>query len=60
MFKYLLLLALGVALGYSYGWKDAQVNKKHVAERVLERIGGESRDLVAADADKTMKEVEKR
>ena len=38
MFKYLLILALGVALGYSYGWKDAQVNEKHIAERMLAHL----------------------
>lgn len=60
MFKYLLILALGVAIGYGYGWKDAQVNTRHVAERMLDRIGGESRALVGADVDSQMRAVEKR
>lgn len=60
MFKYLLILALGIAIGYGYGWKDAQVNTRHVAERILDRIGGESRALVGADIDSKMKDVETR
>lgn len=60
MLKYLLILAVGVAIGYGYGWKDAQINTRHVAERVLDRIGGESRELVSADIDKKMKDAEKR
>lgn len=60
MFKYLVLLALGVAIGYGYGWKDAKKHTKHVAERVLERIGGDSRELMSADIDRKMKDAEKR
>jgi len=51
MFKYLLILALGVALGYSYGWKDAQVNEKHIAERMLEGVGGATRERMGNDID---------
>jgi hypothetical protein len=60
MFKYFFILALGVAIGYGYGWKDAQKNTQHIAERILGRIGGESRELVSADIDKKMKDAEKR
>lgn len=51
MFKYLLILALGVALGYSYGWKDAQVNEKHIAERMLDGVGGATRERMGNDID---------
>lgn len=60
MLKYFCILALGVAIGYAYGWKDAQRNTRHVAERVLERIGGESRELVSADVDSEMTDALKR
>ncbi len=43
MFKYFLVLVVGVAIGYGYGWKDAQLHPKHVVERVIERVGGETR-----------------
>ncbi len=51
MYKILLFLTIGVAIGYSYGWKDAQVNEKAVYERVVDRIGGTNRDLVSNDID---------
>ena len=43
MFKYVLNLAIGVAVGYGYGWKDAQKNKKNVVERMVSRVGGKNR-----------------
>jgi len=52
MFKYLFILAIGVAIGYGYGWKDAQENEKNVAERVVDRIGGETRERMGNDVDK--------
>jgi hypothetical protein len=52
MLKYLVILAVGVAMGYGYGWKDAQANTKHVAERVLDRIGGETRERIGNDVDR--------
>lgn len=60
MFKFFCILALGVALGYSYGWKDAQLHDKHIAERALEQVGGESRRLVDGDIDKTMRAADKK
>ncbi len=51
MFKFLLILAVGVAIGYGYGWKDAQKNDKNVAERMVERIGGETRERMGNDVD---------
>jgi hypothetical protein len=60
MFKYFAILALGVAIGYGYGWKDAQVHSEHVAERLVARIGGDNKDNVRADIDGTMRKVEGR
>jgi hypothetical protein len=51
MFKFLLALAFGVAIGYGYGWRDAQAHEKNVAERLVERIGGENREKVGNDID---------
>jgi hypothetical protein len=51
MLKYLVILAVGVAMGYGYGWKDAHANEKNVAERVLDRIGGETRERMGNDVD---------
>lgn len=52
MFKLLFILAIGVAIGYGYGWKDAQQHDKNVAERLVERIGGETRERMGNDVDK--------
>lgn len=51
MHKFLFALVVGVAIGYGYGWKDAKAHERHVAERLLERIGGETRDRMGNDID---------
>lgn len=60
MFKYLFILAIGIAIGYSYGWKDAQINTTHVAERLVERIGGDNKKNMDADIDAKMRSAEKK
>ncbi len=60
MYKLLFILALGVAIGYGYGWKDAQTHDKNVAERIVEQIGGDNRALVSGDVDAQMRAAEKR
>jgi hypothetical protein len=51
MFKFLLILAFGVVIGYHYGWSDAQTNGKPVAERVLDRVGGKTKASLGNDVD---------
>ncbi|WP_439643939.1 hypothetical protein [Gemmatimonas sp.] len=51
MFKFIFALLVGVAIGYGYGWTDAQKHVKNVAERVVERIGGETRERMGNDVD---------
>lgn len=60
MFKYLFFLAIGIAIGYSYGWKDAQINTQHIAERLVERIGGDNKKNMDADIDAKMRSAEKK
>lgn len=60
MFKFLAILALGIAIGYSYGWKDAQKNTRHVAERLVERIGGDNKKNFSGDVDGQMTKAERR
>ena len=57
MFKFFLILALGIAVGYGYGWKDAQVHEKNVAERIIDRIGGDNKDMMNSDADAVTRSV---
>lgn len=54
MMKYLLILAIGVALGYGYGFSDAKVHKKSVVTRIVERVGGSNRDEFRNDIDGRM------
>lgn len=51
MLKYLVILAIGVAIGYGYGWNDAQVNDKSISERILDRIGSETSARVGNGID---------
>lgn len=60
MFKYLVILGIGIGIGYSYGWKDAQVHTRHVAERLVERIGGDNKKNMDSDVDAKMRDVDKR
>ena len=39
----LLILAVGVAIGYVYGFKDAKTNDKTVFERTVDRAGAAAR-----------------
>jgi hypothetical protein len=57
MYKLLFILAIGIAIGYGYGWKDAQVNDKAVYERIVDRIGGNNKELMRADVDAKMRTV---
>ncbi|MES2525083.1 MAG: hypothetical protein V4617_20460 [Gemmatimonadota bacterium] len=60
MFKIAFILVIGIAIGYSYGWKDAQANTKHVAERMVERIGGDNKQNFSGDIDASMSKGEGR
>jgi len=60
MFKFLLILCLGVALGYGYGWKDAHLHEQNVAERMVGMIGGDNKEKVSGDIDAQMVQAEKR
>ena len=39
MVRTLFILAVGVAIGYVYGYKDAQTHDKTIVERTLDRAG---------------------
>jgi len=52
--KYVIILAVGVAIGYGYGFNDAQVNRKNVVSRIVDRVGGSNRDEFTNDIDDRM------
>jgi hypothetical protein len=57
--KNIILLSIGIAFGYSVGFKDARQNDKNVVSRLVDRVGGSNRGKYNDNVDKTMKEAEK-
>lgn len=55
MFKYIIILCIGVAVGYTYGFKDAKENSETVIERMVARVGGSNRENMKTDVDKKYK-----
>ncbi len=51
MRKALVLLAIGVALGYAWGWRDAQTNDDDVVTRIVSQVGGSTRADLKNDPD---------
>ena len=51
MFKFLFILVVGVAVGYSFGWKDAKTHKQNVVARVVSRVGGKNRGAYDTNID---------
>lgn len=59
MRKVLFLLVVGVAVGYWWGWTDAQVNQDDVVTRLVNQAGGKTRSSMNANADQTMDSLER-
>lgn len=59
MIKTLLLVFVGVVIGYFTGFSDAQRHADNLAVRVVNQIGGSNRGRVSTDVDKQMENVEK-
>jgi hypothetical protein len=57
MVKFLFVMALGVAIGYAYGWQDAQEHEVHIAERLVQQIAGTVDSDVAGGVDARMDKV---
>ena len=51
MFKMIVVLVLGLAVGYSYGFNDAKKHDRTVFARAVGKVGGSSRDKVKNDLD---------
>jgi hypothetical protein len=60
MYKFLFALVIGLAAGYFLGFKDAQDNREHVVARMVARVGGDTRERVKTDFEKTEQEAERR
>lgn len=59
MKKLLVSLLLGLAIGYFYGFADAQANDKNIVSRAVERVGGKGKGY-STDIDRKMEMVERR
>ncbi len=59
MKKAILFIAIGIALGYSYGWRDAQRYDENVVTRVVHRVGGSNREHFQADVDGKMDRLQR-
>ena len=51
MFKYILALVIGLAVGYKMGYGDAAAKKKTIVERTLDKVGGSNRGKYNQDLD---------
>ena len=51
MMKFLLVLTIGVAIGYGVGYRDAKLYGRSIVTRTVERIGGSNRDNFNNDLD---------
>ncbi|HEX5581246.1 MAG TPA: hypothetical protein VFX39_06670 [Gemmatimonadaceae bacterium] len=58
MVRVLLVLAIGVAIGYMYGFGDAKQHDQNVVARYLDRVGGDARSYSANDTDALMLKAE--
>lgn len=57
--KTILLIVIGLAIGYFAGFEDARAHDKNVVARIVERVGGDNRANVVTDVDSKMREAEK-
>lgn len=60
MAKFLIALVVGLAVGYGYGFKDAKQHPENIVVRIVSRVGGDTRDRVKTDFEKTAAEAERR
>jgi hypothetical protein len=58
--KFVIVLVVGIAIGYGYGWKDAKLHKENVVSRLVGRVGGSNRANLTEDIDKKVDEGIKR
>ena len=59
MKKTWLLLAIGAAIGYSLGFKDAQTHEADIIDRAVARLRGAG-ERYSDNVDKAMERIERR
>ena len=58
MKKLLLVLAVGLVVGYFYGFRDARDNERNIVSRAVQRIGGKG-EKYTSDIDQKLETVER-
>jgi hypothetical protein len=59
MRKGILIIIIGVSVGYWLGYKDARNHDESVVTRVVQRVGGDSRQYFKTDVDGRMERLER-
>ena len=54
MMKYMIILAIGIAIGYFYGFSDAKTYQHNVVARTVAKVGGSNRGKYNQDIDRKM------
>ncbi len=59
MRKVILLIAIGIGIGYWYGFTDARAHREDVVTRIVHRVGGSNREnFKTNDVDTRMERLE--
>ena len=59
MFKFIVVLVIGIAIGYFYGFDDAKRHDENVVARVVDRVGTTG-SKYQTDVDKQMEAAERK
>lgn len=59
MLKFLVVLAIGVGIGYGLGFRDAKVHRETIVTRLVQRVGGSNRASYRNDVDAKMERLER-
>jgi hypothetical protein len=60
MKKMLMFVIVGIVVGYFVGFSDAHEHRDTVVTRLVNRVGGSSRDHMPNDVDAQMDRLEKK
>jgi len=58
MFKVILILLIGMAIGYAYGYSDHKKHGTTIIERSISKVGGANRGRYDQDVDKRSRGVQ--
>jgi hypothetical protein len=58
MFRTIVLLGIGLLIGYFVGFEDARKHDKHAVLRAVERVGGKTRDAVGSERTRMIEEID--